>query len=59
MLHLTKKNNNKTPCLGHRSAVQEVQNGQEVGYAIGGEKKMNSNTKVLYATDGFVKSYIF
>lgn len=43
---------------GYAALCMDVESGQEVGYAIGGEKKMSSNTKVLYATDGFVKSYI-
>ena len=43
---------------GYGALCMDVENGQEVGYAIGGEKKMNSKTKILYATDGYVKSYI-
>ena len=32
--------------------------GKHVGYAVGGDVKMSSNTKQVFATDGWAQTYM-
>ena len=42
----------------YRTLKEDVELGQEVGYAAGGNKKMNDKTKLIYCTDGWLSAKI-